>query len=253
MLSSIEQRPSTANVTEPRPRTLVLRLRSAITLPNNRAFNRDLQNQEIRERVEALISDALRALPEDSPQRETLRAWLECFKQNPLRTEQQRYRAAVDLEWLLYEQIESQPCLRSAIDDCRVNTIAQVLLQTQEKVLELRLKYRAKASQLLQQDITMQTLERYQTIIGELVYEIGLTVSNELAQERNAIIQAGRHAEAAFQDASVAIHAAAMQSADAVESLREGVANRYRLYQAVQETHEASLQTLQRIIKGNTP
>lgn len=236
-----------------RPEPLVLRLRPAIPIPANRELNWELQNNELRQRVEAIFNDALRALPEDNPQRATLIAWHVRFRQNPLRTEQQRYRAAVDLEWLLYEQIETQSCLRIAIDDRRVNAIAQVLLNTPEKVLELREKYRARARQLLHQQITAQTIQRYQTFVEALFYEVGLAASNALAQERGAVVQEGRMTEAVCQNASTTIHEACMQTADTVETLREDVVNRYRLFQAAQEAHQASLQTLKRIIEGNTP
>lgn len=246
-----QRQPVTLATMEARPETLIIRLRSFVPMPVNQALTRDLQGQEVHARVQALIQDALNALPEHHPQRATLMGWRAQFARNPLQTERQRNQAAVDLEWLLYEQIESQAILRIAIDDRRVNAIAQVLLNTPVNVLALRAKYRAKARELLHQKITVHTLERYQAFIGDLFYEVGRAISTELAQERGTIVQEGRNSEAAAQEASVAIHAAAMRSGEVVMDLRATVANRYHLFQAVQDTHQASLQTLERIISGS--
>ena len=235
------------------PPVLHSRLRSSIFITSNPTLNWELQTREILERVEAIVAEVLLTLPENSPQRDIFIAWGERFRQNPLRTAQQRYHAAIDLEWLLYEQIETQPCLRIAIDEQNVNTVCGVLLASTRQVSKLRTQYRAKAQQVLHAEITQLTLQHYRELREELFYEMGLAVSSELGQERKAVVLEGRKTERVCRETATGIHETYMQSTNTVETLRKEVVQRYNESQKIERTHQSTIQGLEKIIKGNQP
>ena len=235
------------------PPQLHLRLRASIFITPNPALDWEVQTREILERVEEIITLALRTLPDESPQRDIFIAWSDRFRQNPLQTAQQRYHAAIDLEWLLYEQIETQRCLRIAIDEQSVNTICGVLLGSTSHAARLRIQYRAKAQQVLHAEITQHTLQRYRELIEELFYEMGLAASNALGQERKTIVLEGRKTERVCRETAEGIHETYMQSTHTVEQLRREVVQRYNGCQKIDRTHQSTVQGLETIVKGNQP
>lgn len=217
-----------------------------------RIFDGEQQRLGIRHAVETLMTQVMTTLPESSLQRAIFIDWRTRFLQNPLQTDQQRHHAAMDLEWLFYEQIETQMSLRRVIDERQINSIGRVLLGSQEKVFKLREKYRAKARALLENKITQETLALYREFIGELFYEMGVAVSKALVAQRESAQAAGRNTEAVIHEASTQIHEAYMQSAGALSELRNEVVQTYHACQAAEKTHQATIEALTQTMKGSS-